>query len=116
MAKVSEFFDSKHLAAADLGGKEHKLIIERTDFAEFKDGNKPVLFFSGRKKGMVLNKTNASKLRNQYGDEMNDWAGKEVIIYPDTVDFQGQMVACIRLRPVLPQAQGNDFKDSDIPW
>lgn len=117
MTKASEFFDSKYLAAGDLGGKEHKLQITALGVAEFKDGRKPVIFFAGKKKGMSLNKTNANKLKAQYGDEMDNWIGKEVIIFPDVVDFQGVPTPCVRLRPVLPLAGGDgDFKDSEIPW
>lgn len=107
--KTTEFFDSKYLAASDLANREHKLTIDHIEVADFKDGTrKPVLFFTGKKKGIALNKTNAKKLIAQYGDEMDNWIGKEVIVYPDIVDFQGQMVDCIRLRAVLKAADPND--------
>lgn len=115
MTKASEFFDSKYLAAGDLQGREHKLQITALGVAEFKDGRKPVIFFAGKKKGMSLNKTNAGKLRAQYGDEMDEWIGKDVIIYPDVVDFNGTPTPCIRVRPVLPVA-GAAGPDDDIPF
>jgi hypothetical protein len=59
---------------------------------------KPVLYFVGKKKGLVLNKTNATKLSAAYGDETDEWAGKDVILYPDQATFQGRVVDCIRVR------------------
>lgn len=118
MANINEFFDSKWLSAGDLGNREHKLTIERTDIAEFKEGaeRKPAIYFVGRKKGMALNKTNAKKLASQWGNEMNAWIGKEVIVYPDTTEFNGNTVECIRLRPVLPQVASDEFQDDKIPF
>ena len=114
--KTSEFFSSKFLTAADLKGKEHKLTIDKLEATEFKDGTvKPAMYFRGREKGMILNKTNTMKLAAQYGDDMDAWVGREVIVYPDTVDFQGKPVDAIRLRPVLPQASAVDPND-DIPF
>lgn len=115
--KASEFFDSKYLAAADLQGHEVKVTISGLQVAEFENGHKPVLLFAGKKKGMTLNKTNAAKLKAQWGDDMDKWVGKEVILFPDTTEFQGRTVDCLRLRPVLPvvNATGDDF-DEKIPF
>jgi|SRR5690348_10319202 len=117
MANINEFFDSKYLSAGDLMNREHRLTIERVGIAEFKEGaeRKPAIYFVGKKKGMALNKTNAKKLAAQWGGEMNDWLGKEVIVYPDTTEFNGNTVECIRLRPVLPVAQADDGGDG-IPF
>lgn len=108
--KASEFFDSKYLAAADLAGREVKVQIDSIEVAEFQDGTrKPVLMFVNKRKGMALNKTNAGKLKAQWGDDMDSWIGHEVILYPDTADFGGRTVDCLRLRPVLPQIAADDI-------
>ena len=112
--KVSEAFpnNSKWLSASDLQGHEVKVQIMQVTVAEFDNGNKPALMFAGKNKGLALNRTNAKKLAAAYGDDMDGWLGKEVIIYPEVVEFQGKQVDSIRARPVLPKATG----DSDIPW
>lgn len=108
--KVSEAFpnNSKWLAASDLQGHEVKVQIQSVVVAEFDNGNKPALMFFGKQKGMVLNRTNAKKLAAQYGDDMDNWKGKEIIIYPEVVEFQGKPVDSIRCRPILPQAAAGD--------
>lgn len=112
--KVSEAFpnNSKWLAAGDLQGHEVKVTIAAISVADFKDEQKPALMFVGKQKGMALNRTNAKKLAAQYGDEMDSWVGKEIIIYPEVVEFQGKQVDSIRCRPVLPKSEGDD----GIPW
>lgn len=115
--KTTEFFSSKFLTAADLKGKEHKLTIDRLEATEFKDGTvKPAMYFRNREKAMILNKTNTMKLAGQYGENMDDWLGKEVVVYPDTVDFQGKSVEAIRVRPVLPQVADEFKDDAEIPF
>lgn len=112
--KVSEAFpnNSKWLSASDLQGHEVKVTVTGVTVAEFDNGNKPALMFAGKNKGLALNRTNARKLAATYGDDMEAWVGKEVIIYPEVVEFQGKPVDSIRCRPVLPKADAN----SDIPW
>ena len=115
MAMYEEFFDSKFLTCADLGKKEHTLTIEAVNDETFKDGSrKPTLFFRGRKKGMVLNKTNGGKLKAAYGSDMELWVGKSVVLYPDVVDYGGKPVDAIRILVPLPAA-GEDPNDS-IPF
>jgi len=111
--KVSEAFpnNSKWLSAAELQGFEVKVKIAAIATAEFKEENKPALMFVGKQKGLALNRTNARKLAAAFGDEMSDWVGKEIIIYPEVVEFGGKPVDSIRCRPVLPTSS-----DSDTPF
>ena len=75
----------------------------REDMRDVGDDNKPVLFFAGKNKGVVLNKTNATNIAFAYGDETDDWLGKEVILYEAMVDFQGRSVPAIRIRAPQPK-------------
>ena len=112
MPNMNDFFDSKWLKADDLKGREVRTVISRIEVTKMNDGNKPVMFFEGKKKGVVLNKTNATRISNAYGDNMNDWIGKAVVIYPDTTTFNGQSVACIRVKVPAPQREpGEDPVD-----
>ncbi len=103
--KVSEAFpnNSKWLSASELQGHEVKVQIAALSVAEFREENKPALLFVGKQKGLALNRTNARKLAAAFGDEMDSWVGKEIIIYPEVVDFGGKPVDSIRVRPVLPR-------------
>jgi hypothetical protein len=114
--KMSEAFPSKYLKTADLGGKEIELQVDRVEWGDVgtddEPETKPVLFFVGKKKGMILNKTNTSVLTNEYGDETDDWRGKPVIIYPTTAQFKGQPIAAMRIR-IPARAAG---PDDEIPF
>lgn len=96
--RVSDAFPSTYLKAADLEDKQLIVKIERTDWEKIGDDNKPVVYFKGHEKGLVLNKTNANNIAYAYGDEMDDWIGADVILFPTMVDFQGRSVPAIRVK------------------
>ena len=108
--RVSDAFPSKYLRAADLQGQAVKVLIDNVHYEDIGDDHdKPVMMFQGKKKGLVLNKTNALTVEVQFGDEMDDWVGKEIEIYPTTTSFQGKIVDCLRIRiPVPPAAEGEE--------
>ena len=96
--KVSQVFAGEYLAAADLQGQEHTVVIASVELKEFDDGDKLLLTFQNRKKGLVANKTNSKRIAMLYGDETEGWVGKEIILYPDIVDYQGKPTEAIRVR------------------
>jgi len=100
--RIGQAFPSKWLKAADLGGKEYTLTMQRVGMETFGDEHeeKPVLYFQGAGKGLMLNKTNAEAIAIVYGDETDAWAGKQVVVYPDVTQYQGRRVDCIRVRPI----------------
>ena len=57
-----------------------------------------MLYFQGKEKGLVLNKTNANNIAYVYGDETDDWRGQEITLFEAMVDFQGKTVPAIRVR------------------
>lgn len=103
--KVSEAFPSKYISAADIPAENIRLVMAHTDPTEMEGKSKIVLFFQGAKKGLVLNKTNASNIAEAYGDDTDDWAGKEIILFTTWVDYQGKSVEAVRVR--APQAKDN---------
>jgi len=103
--RIGAAFPSKYLKASDLHGQEATVIIDRVEMEDINRGEmKPVLYFRGKKKGVVLNKTNSRKIEAAYGDETDDWAGQPIILYEAEVDFQGDTVPAIRVK-VPPLAQ-----------
>src|SRR5215469_4232654 len=122
MVKVSEAFPSKYLTAADLEGHQVRAIIGDVVMEDIARGQqpKPVAYFSKstfkksevRRKGLVLNKTNCTTLSKKYGDEMNDWDGKELVMFVQAVDFKGEQRDAIRVRVPQPQTPPPPVKTS----
>ena len=96
--RVSEAFPSEYLKASDLQGRNVRVIVDHVEMRDIGDDHKPVLFFQGKDRGLVLNKTNGNNIAIAYGDEMDEWSGKELILYEAMVDFQGRSVAAVRVR------------------
>lgn len=104
MADINDVFPSKHLKAADLKGQTVRVTIDRYEFEMLGQGaqaqRKPVLYFRGKDKGLVLNKTNANNIALMHGPELDDWAGCDIEMFPTMTDFQGKSVEAIRCKPV----------------
>ena len=100
----SQQFDSDYLEAAHLDGDVEleisEVLARKTKKA--KDGkliDKPILLFKGAKRGLVLNKTNAKVIALMFGNRMDSWAGKKILIYPTTCKaFGSDNTPCIRVR------------------
>ena len=116
MPNVSKMFPGKFLKAADLDGKSIKVTIAGLTEDEVGDskGKKWILNFKDKDRGLVLNVTNANMIAAHYGDESDNWSGKEVILYVEKVSYQGKIVDAIRVRvessPFPPAAE------EDIPF
>ena len=77
---------------------------------------KPVIYFKGSSKGMILNKTNANILTAILGTSMTEqWTGKTIEAYDDpAIQFQGKLVGGIRLRAVA--SANNPGQPADAPF
>ncbi len=116
--KGSDVFPSKWLAAADLGDKEPTVIIDRVVLEEINDTEqKPVIYFKKVKKGMICNKTNWKTIAYIHkSDDSDDWTGKEVALYVELVNMQGQMKPALRVkRPMYPSGNGNAVNPGPKP-
>lgn len=105
--KISAAFPSEYLKAADLQGRQVKVVIDRVEMRDVGDDHKPVIFFQGKDRGVVLNKTNSGVLEDAFGDETDHWHGQTITLYPTKVDYQGKRVDAIRILadPVPPPVQ-----------
>lgn len=102
--KLSEMFPSNLLKAQDVldAGGEMPLVIRKIEIKEFDaDGGgkerKPIIFFDGEKQ-MVCNKTNGNAIAELYGEETDNWIGKEIVLVVRDVDFQGKSTPAIRIK------------------
>ncbi len=100
--RISAAFPSTYLKATDLGGRNISVSIDRVVMEDLGSEEKPVVYFQGAQKGLVLNKTNANTIASVYGDDTTAWQGQPVVLVEAMVDFQGRSVAAIRVR--MPQA------------
>jgi hypothetical protein len=105
MARVSDVFPSNYLKAGDLQGRTLRVTMDRVEVEQIGQDRKPVLYFRNKQKGVVLNKTNATNIALMFGEDMDDWGGSDVELFPTMVDYQGRSVEAIRIRPVRPQKQ-----------
>ena len=101
MANIHDAFPSKYLRASDLGGESPVVTIDRVDFEPVGRARemKGVVYFTGKTKGLVLNKTNATKIAEVVGSlETDDWPASRVQLYATEVEFQGETVETIRCK------------------
>lgn len=98
--KAGDVFPGQYLKAADLGGKRVPVVVDRVEGEEIGGEHKAVMYFRGKDKGLVLNKTNWSMLEEITGKEdSDDWDGTRIVLYPAKTDYQGKRVDCIRIDP-----------------
>jgi hypothetical protein len=96
---INEAFPSKYLKAPDLAGGMPTVTISHVAVEEVGEGErKPCIYFVGKEKGVVLNKTNATNISDIYGPDTDDWTGKKVTLFTAWVDFNGRSVESIRIR------------------
>jgi hypothetical protein len=104
--KISAAFPSKYLKAADLNQQDVNVVISKVEIADVGSAeepeSKPVLYFRGMEKGLVLNKTNAGVIAGLYGDDTDMWTDKPITLYEAQVDFQGKATLAIRVRLRAP--------------
>lgn len=131
MAKVSEMIQSKFLRKEDFD-EDQVCTIQDCRLEEIQGANetKWVLYFKQHSKGMVLNTTTIRVLEQAFGDDSDNWVGKNVKVYVDpNVSFQGRVVGGLRLRPPKagakapppvapppPPPTGGEEFDDDIPF
>jgi hypothetical protein len=96
---VNEVFPSNYLKAADLQGREIPVMIDRVEMESFGQDQKAIVYFRGKQKGVVLNKTNAMNIAGAYGDDTDGWVNQPVVLFSVWTDFQGKSVQAIRIRP-----------------
>lgn len=96
--KVSDLYPSKYLRASDLAGHTVAVTIQHIVLEPFYDQaskdtiKKPVLYFEGKQKGLVLSKSLAYKIAELLGtEEMDQWKGKEIVIFSEKKTIFGNI-------------------------
>ena len=106
MVNINNVFQSDYLKAADLEDKPHLATITSVELRTMNDGEQKLcVSFREWEKSLLLNKTNANNIASFCGLETDGWAGRQIVMAPALVDFQGKTVEAIRVRaPKVPKA------------
>lgn len=104
MVNVNDIFTSKYLKASDLRDKPHLVTITGAEPIKMDEGMKILVHFLEFEKGLVLNKTNSGNLSDYLGPDTDQWHGKQTVMFPTWVDYQGKSTEAIRCRKPKPQA------------
>lgn len=97
---ASEIYPSSWLRAEDIGDKRQRLTIKDVVLVEMKDKKRLELLFTEIDSGLILNKTNANKLKEAFGNNTDGWIDKVVELYTALTTFQGKEMPAIRLKAV----------------
>lgn len=123
--KSNEIFPGKYLRAADLGNNEPVVTIRGVEMEKIGNDRKPIVYFEGKERGVVLNKTNFTSIVTITGEEDSDnWKGYRIKLIVAKVEFQGARVPAIRIeappkngsRPAPPPPPVDPPSDDDIPF
>jgi hypothetical protein len=98
-------FDREYIGSWDLGNRDVTVTITRVEAKKLRNQKgenlKPVVWFDGKEKGFVCNKTNAKTIATLYGNDTEKWLGKRVTLYVTTTSIGGETMDCIRVRPTV---------------
>jgi len=100
---INAAFPSNYLKCSDLQNQEVMVTIQRIEMEDIGGDHKPVLYFLGKERGLVLNKTNANAIVQLHSPETDHWIGKKIVLFPTQTDFQGKIVPCIRVKLTAPE-------------
>lgn len=115
MSQYKNEGNSDDLKAKDFIGKSLKLVIDRVESVTYPanegqpEQTKAVLYFVGKDKRLVMNGTNTGALCVAYGNDSDDWIGKEIGL--TTVDYTSKGFG----HGWAVQALDQEFSD-DIPF
>jgi hypothetical protein len=118
--RVSDFDQSKFLAAKDLGevGFKKRFKIKTVTSEEvMKDGNKELkacVWFHNHNKGLLLNKTNLRALGGKFGELMDGWREKVIGLMVVATEVRGKPTNGIRIYIPTPKS-GDGYKAPSPP-
>jgi hypothetical protein len=96
--KLNDAFPSNYLKAADFE-QPRTVKIEGYKMETLGTDKRLVLNFTAYEKGMVCNKTNASRIAMLVGsDNLNDWIGRKIVVGRELIDYQGKTDWAIRVK------------------
>ena len=105
MPNINDAFPSTFLKAYDLKGKTPTVTIDRVEFQQVRGGRtgavetKPIVYFTGKGKGLLLNKTNARAILAIARTPITeDWRGVAITLYATVDTFGKEQHDVIRIK------------------
>lgn len=87
---MKNVFPSPWYSASDFDGVGKNFTIGNVMMQQVAADFKPVMYFNGVEKALVLNPTNNKLLIAMFGAESKEWTGKRINLYSFTAMFGGQ--------------------------
>ncbi len=112
--KKNDALPSKYLNATDVGSGMFKLTIVSVVMEKMENDGamKPVMSFQGAQKSMPINATNWDNMASVYGDESDNWIGKQIEMYTEATRMpNGTPTRGVRIRPVAGPATAAAFQE-----
>lgn len=112
--KAKDVFPSKYLKSEDIDAPleltVQRVVLETMVSRTGEDEQKPVMYFEGGKRGLVLNQTNWNTMVRVTGEhDSDDWYGHKVVLYVDhNIQAFGDIVSGLRLRKLEPVQEPDD--------
>jgi len=103
---ASSYDESKDFKAADLADEirlKIKIVTEEKIGLGAEQEVKLVVWFTNDKHGLVLNRINNRTIRGAYGDAVDGWPGKIIVLFPTVAEFRGKMGPALRVRIPTPK-------------
>src|SRR5262245_43143133 len=115
---ASAYDQSKYFKAADLTTEKKLKIKSVTEelIGQGADQKKMlVVWFTNDERGLPLNRVNNKTIRGAFGDPVDGWINKIIVVFPATVEFRGKMVPGLRVRIPPPKGDGPAAKPPPPP-
>ena len=97
--RLSSFFSGEFFKAADFPEPKRLTIskVEEVEVGREKE-RRLVVRFRGEAQSLVLNKVNGESIAElAETDDLDQWPGTAIVLYPSKTDFAGRRVDCIRV-------------------
>lgn len=95
---ISQAFPRRFANAADIGDQTPTLRIARVTQEKVGPASKPVIWFFGAHKGIILSATLARQIAELHGDDTALWTGQPVTLHTIRVKVNGEPALSIRAR------------------
>jgi hypothetical protein len=103
---ASTYDESQYFKAADLAAEKKLRIKNVTEEQIGMDKDKEpklVVWFTNDKHGLILNRVNNRTIRGAFGDAVDGWTGKIIVLFPTTAEFRGKMGPALRVHIPPPK-------------
>ncbi len=103
---IRDAFPAKYLKSEDIGDRRVSVTLDRCEMEQMPGDKveiKPVLYFRGKDKGLVLNVTNSNTLEIAYGFDTDKWLGQVGVLFTVDVEFSGKRTKGIRIDAAQPE-------------